>query len=63
MNIFLNIKILKDTVDSAQNNYVEMFLTPSVLLTLFTSSCNILSYYKNNYSIPFFQMNLLPWLK
>lgn len=40
-----------------------MFLIPSVFLPLFTSSCNILSYYKNNSSVPFFQMNLLPWLK
>lgn len=49
---------VKDIVESARNNYMEKFIIPSVLLLLFTSSGNILSYYKNDSAVPFFQMHL-----
>lgn len=57
INIFSK-SFVKDIVDSAQNNYMEKFIIPSVLLTLFTSFCNVLPYYKNDSTVPFSQMHL-----
>lgn len=57
INIFSK-PFVEDIVDSAQNNYMEKLIIPSVLLTLFSLSCNVLSYYKDDSTVPFLQVHL-----